>query len=97
MAAEDAQERAVQQRPGHQGRDERRGLAVGVGQPGVQRGEPGLRPEPDEEEHERDLQDSRRNGPELPQVGPPVARRHDENRAHGRNKNREERRHYHFS
>ena len=59
MRAKDGQEGAVQQRPGKQRRNDRRGLAVGVGQPGVQRGQSHLRSVADQEEQERRLQPER--------------------------------------
>ena len=59
VRAEDRQEGAVQQRPGEQRRDDRRGLAVGVGQPGVQRRQAHLRAVADQEEQERRLEPER--------------------------------------
>ena len=55
LAAQDAEEGAVEQRPGEQRRNQRRRLAVGVGQPGVQRRQAHLGAVADQQEHEGGL------------------------------------------
>ncbi len=59
VRAEDRQEGAVQQRPGKQRGNDRGGLAVGVGQPGVQRRQSHLGSVTDQEEEERRLEPER--------------------------------------
>ena len=58
---QDAQEGAVQQRPGQQRGDHRGRFAVGVGQPGVHRRQPHLGAVADQEEQERRLEPGRRS------------------------------------
>ena len=57
----------AQQHARHEGAHRRRRLAVGVGQPRVHRRQPGLRAIADHEEHERELDDSRRQPGRQPQ------------------------------
>ena len=59
VAAEDRQEGTVQQRPGKQRGNDRGGLAVGVGQPGVQRRQAHLGSVADQEEQKRRLEPER--------------------------------------
>ena len=59
VRAEDRQESTVQQRPGEQRGNDRGGLAVGVGQPGVQRRQSHLGSVTDQEEQERRLEPQR--------------------------------------
>ena len=72
VAAEDRQERAVQQRAGEQRRDDRGRLAVGVGQPGVQRRQAHLGAVADQEQQKRRLEPE---WVEAVRRGPPGRRR----------------------
>ena len=56
IGAENAEEGAVEQRPGKQGRDKRRRFGMGVGQPGVHGGHAHFGAVADEQEHKGRLE-----------------------------------------